>query len=105
MMPWGLKRFHESGETPFVTFCCYSRRPSLTTARSKQTFELGLERVRRKFEMQVRSYFNPRLSPATSKALIQSNNELMRTGGIQSAKEKVIFGVVNAFQWYANSWK
>ena len=29
-MPWGLKRFHASGQTHFVTFCCH-RRPSFTT--------------------------------------------------------------------------
>ena len=26
-------------------------------------------------------------------------------GGIQGAKMGLFFGVVNAFQWYANSWK
>jgi len=50
-------------------------------------------------------YFNPTLSPATSKALIQSNQQLMKTGGFQGAKEKMFFGIVNAFQWYSNSWK
>jgi len=29
----------------------------------------------------------------------------MKTGGFQGAKEKVVFGIVNAFQWYSNSWK
>lgn len=53
----------------------------------------------------IGSYFNPHLSPATSKAMIQSNMQLMKTGGFQGAKEKGFFGVVNAFQWYANSWK
>ena len=53
----------------------------------------------------IGSYFNPHLSPATSRALIQSNNNLMRTGGVQGAKEKMTFGVINAFQWYADSWK
>jgi hypothetical protein len=53
----------------------------------------------------IGSYFNPHLSPAASRALIQSNNNLMRTGGVQGAKEKLIFGVINAFQWYADSWK
>ena len=53
----------------------------------------------------IASYFNPTLSLATSRALIQSNSNLMRTGGVQGAKEKLIFGVVNAFQAYANSWK
>lgn len=47
----------------------------------------------------INSYFNPSLSPATSRALIQSNNFLMQTGGYQGAKEKIFFGVVNAFQW------
>jgi hypothetical protein len=50
-------------------------------------------------------YFNPTLSPVTSKALIQSNQQLMKTGGFQGAKEKGFFGIVNAFQWYSNSWK
>ena len=45
-------------------------------------------------------YFNPTLSPATSKALIQSNNQLMRNaGGIQGVKMGMFFGVVNAFQY------
>lgn len=44
-------------------------------------------------------YFNPTLPPATSRALIQSNNYLMQTGGYQGAKEKLFFGIVNAFQW------
>ena len=47
----------------------------------------------------IGSYFNPSLSPATSRALIQSNNFLMQTGGYQGAKEGLFFGVVNAFQW------
>jgi RHS repeat-associated protein len=47
----------------------------------------------------IGSYFNPSLSPATSRALIQSNNYLMQTGGYQGTKEKIFFGVVNAFQW------
>jgi REP element-mobilizing transposase RayT len=25
-MPWGLTRFHHSGQSHFVTFCCYHRR-------------------------------------------------------------------------------
>ena len=54
----------------------------------------------------IGNYFNPTLSPATSRALIQSNNSLIRNaGGIQGVKMGLFFGVVNAFQWYANSWK
>jgi len=51
-------------------------------------------------------YFNPTLSLATSRALIQTDNQLIRhAGGIQGVKMGLFFGVVNAFQWYANSWK
>ena len=43
--------------------------------------------------------FNPRLDPAVSKALIQSNNALVRSaGGIQGVKMGLFFGVVNVFQ-------
>jgi RHS repeat-associated protein len=52
------------------------------------------------------SYLNPTLSVATSKALIQSNSNLMRNaGGIQGVKMRLFFGVTNAIQWYSNSWK
>ena len=55
-MPRGLKRFHASGQTHFVTFCCYHRRASLTTPIPRQVFEAGLERVRRSFELCVYGY-------------------------------------------------
>jgi len=55
-MPWGLKRFQESGQSHFVTFCCYHRRRLLTTDASRQIFESALERVRRSFRLQVYGY-------------------------------------------------
>ena len=55
-MPWGLKRFQASGQTHFVTFCCYHRRPSLTTPIPRQVFEAALERVRLRFEVCVYGY-------------------------------------------------
>jgi putative transposase len=55
-VPWGLKRFHQSGQTHFLTFSCYHRRPSFTTNESKQTFEVALERVRRNFDLCVYGY-------------------------------------------------
>jgi len=56
-------------------------------------------------DLTIGSYFNPTLSPAVSKALIQSNGQLMKTRGFQGVKEKIVFGIVNAFQWYSNTWK
>jgi putative transposase len=55
-MPWGLTRFHESGQSHFVTFCCYHRRQLFTTQAGRQIFESALERVRRSFRLQVYGY-------------------------------------------------
>jgi putative transposase len=55
-VPWGLKRFHESGQTHFITFSCWRRRALLDTAVSRGTFELALERVRRKYQLCVYGY-------------------------------------------------
>jgi putative transposase len=55
-VPTGLKRFHESGQSHFVTFSCYHRRPFSTTSISRQTFETALERVRASFDLCVYGY-------------------------------------------------
>ena len=55
-MPSRLKRFHHSGQTHFITFCCYRRRKLFLSDASKETFELALERVRRNFQLCVYGY-------------------------------------------------
>lgn len=55
-MPWGLKRYHHTGQSHFVTFCCYHRRPQFTTDDSRRLFENALERVRRSFRLRVYGY-------------------------------------------------
>jgi hypothetical protein len=50
-MPWGLKRYQQTGQSHFVTFCGYHRRPLFTTDASLQVFENALERVRRNFRL------------------------------------------------------
>jgi putative transposase len=55
-MPWGLTRFQHSGQSHFVTFCCYHRRRLLTDDESRRIFEAALERVRRSFRLQVYGY-------------------------------------------------
>ena len=55
-MPWSLKRFHESGQAHFITFCCYHRHALFLTDTSKQTFETALERIRRSFQLSVYGY-------------------------------------------------
>jgi RHS repeat-associated protein len=57
--------------------------------------------------IKISTYFNPTISPATAKALIQSNNMLIRNAGFgpQAGKFGLFFGAVNAFQFYVQSWK
>src|SRR5256885_5094871 len=55
-MPWGLTRFHQSGQSHFVTFCCYRRRQLFTTDESRRIFESALERVRRSYRLYVYGY-------------------------------------------------
>ena len=51
----------------------------------------------------IGTYFNPTISKATAKALIQSNRNLIRNaGGVQGVKMGIFFGVVNVFQWAAH---
>jgi putative transposase len=56
LMPSRLKRLHHSGQTHFITFCCYRRRKLFLSDASKETFELALERVRRNFQLCVYGY-------------------------------------------------
>jgi putative transposase len=55
-MPSRLKRFHESGQSHFVTFSCYQRRPLLNAIESRLVFESALERVRLRFHLYVYGY-------------------------------------------------
>ncbi len=49
----GLTRFRHSGQSRFVTFCCYHRRPLLNSDESSRIFESALERVRRSYRLYV----------------------------------------------------
>jgi putative transposase len=55
-MPWGLTRFHHTGQSHFVTFCFYHRRPLFMTQESREVFEAALERVRRSYRLNVYGY-------------------------------------------------
>jgi putative transposase len=55
-MPWSLKRFQNTGQTHFVTFSCYRRRPMLTANRTRRLFEYALERVRNVYQLRVYAY-------------------------------------------------
>jgi|SRR5208337_1598609 len=55
-MPWGLRRYQHTGQSHFVTFCCYHRRPLLAAEASRRILEAALERVRRGFGLRVYGY-------------------------------------------------
>ena len=74
-MPWGLKRLHHSGQTHFVTFCCYHRRRLLTADASCRIFESALERVRHIYRLNVYGYV---VMPEHVHVLL---SEPQRTGG------------------------
>jgi putative transposase len=55
-MPWGLKRFQETGQVHYITFSCYRRRPNLRRDEACATFVGALERVRRDYGLCVYGY-------------------------------------------------
>ena len=46
-MPWGLKRYQQTGDVHFITFSCYRRAPLLGSELARDTFVVTMERVRR----------------------------------------------------------
>ena len=85
-MPWGLKRFHESKQTHFVTFCCYRRRELFVSAQAKRTFEEALERVRRNYQLNVYGYV---VMPEHVHLLIGEPERETLAGAIKSLKQGV----------------
>ena len=55
-MPWGLRRFQETGQLHFLTFSCYKRRPNFANAASRTTFETSLEQARQRYGLCVYGY-------------------------------------------------
>lgn len=55
-MPSRLQRFHHSGQTHFITFSCWHRRPNFADAATRPVFEAALERIRRAFLLRVYGY-------------------------------------------------
>jgi len=85
-MPWGLKRFQESGHSHFVTFSCYHRRPLFTADRAKRIFELALERVRRSFDFRVYGYV---VMPEHVHLLVSEPERGMLADALKSLKQGV----------------
>ena len=54
-MPWGLRRFQQTGHLHFITFSCYRRKQLLDPA-ARRLFERALERARVCYEFCVVGY-------------------------------------------------
>jgi putative transposase len=55
-MPRGLRRYHQSDHSHFVTFSCYRRQRNFSSGTIYDLFPECLERMRRRFEMCVYGY-------------------------------------------------
>ena len=55
-MPWGLRRYQETGDLHFVTFSCYRRRPHLGCVEARDVFLNALESVRVRHGCSVHGY-------------------------------------------------
>jgi putative transposase len=55
-MPWGLKRYQNTGDLHFVTFSCYRRLPLLKKHRAQPLFERALEQARISYGLGVIGY-------------------------------------------------
>jgi REP element-mobilizing transposase RayT len=55
-MPRRLVRYHESGQSHFLTFSCYRRKPKFADTRFYDLFPLCLEAMRLRFRMRIYGY-------------------------------------------------
>src|ERR1700733_2786815 len=55
-MTRGLRRFHQSGQSHFLTFSCYHRQPNFSTPAIYALFLGCLEQTRRRFDLCVYGY-------------------------------------------------
>src|SRR5437868_4578462 len=55
-MPLGLKRFHQSKQSHFITFSCYRRLPRFERERIRDFFVESLERTRERYRLRVFGY-------------------------------------------------
>jgi len=69
-----------------VTFCCYHRRPLLTTAAAKRVFENALERVRRGFGLCVYGYV---IMPEHVHLLLSEPQQGTLAAALKSLKQRV----------------
>jgi putative transposase len=50
-MPYGLRRYHRSGQSHFITFTCYHRYPYFSAPETYDLFLICLENMRQRFQI------------------------------------------------------
>ncbi|MFI5103085.1 MAG: transposase [Terriglobales bacterium] len=86
-MPWGLRRFQETGQLHFLTFSCYKRRPNFANVPSRTTFETSLERVRQRYGLCVYGYV---VMPEHIHMLVSEPEQGWLSRVMQSLKQSVL---------------
>ena len=85
-MPWGLKRFQQSGRSHFVTFSCFHRQPLLSCAHARDVFEAALERMRRSYSLRVYGYV---VMPEHAHVLVSEPERATLATALKSLKQGV----------------
>jgi len=86
LMPWGLKRYQQSGNFHFVTFSCYRRKPKLGTAQRRAIFEMALEHTRVQYRFVVAGYV---VMPEHVHMLVSEPEVATLARALQSLKQSV----------------
>jgi putative transposase len=79
-------RYHQTGESHFLTFSCYRRRPYLSTVAAMELFENALERVRLRYLFVVSGYV---VMPEHVHLLVNEPQRALLSKAIQALKLSV----------------
>jgi putative transposase len=85
-MPAGLKRFHDSGHSHFLTFSCYHRQPLLAQMHMQDAFLIALEQSRKRFLIRVYGYV---VMPEHIHLLVSEPTGSSLSGFVQMLKTRV----------------
>ena len=85
-MPRGLVRYHESGQSHFLTFNCYRRKPKFADTRFYDLFPLCLEAMRLRFRMRIYGYV---IMPEHVHLLVNEPQRSLLSRAIQALKLSV----------------
>lgn len=85
-MPWGLKRFQQSGNIHFLTFSCYRRQANFGSGPLRDIFESALERTRQSYGMLVYGYV---VMPEHVHLLVSEPERNNLARALQSLKQSV----------------